>query len=104
MGTNQGKTFLSFKTRKDQVFAVFSLTGLLGCIGLFVKLGVVLWEIFTIAGSYATSTQLDAVIGTVRKECIEIVAAEKQERKEDIADLKIDMRDLRNKCLRGYGR
>lgn len=103
MGTNQGKPLISFKTRKDQVVAVFNLSVLSAVIVGVVRCVGVIWKVFTIAGSYATVDQITNADKATRTYCDTIVAEEKQSRKEADEDFKIDMRDLRRKCLRGWG-
>lgn len=103
MGETKDKPILSFKTRKDQVTAVFSVSVLAAIITGVVKCFIVLWEVFSIAGSFATTKQISDTDAAVRSYCESIVAAEREERKAADADFKIDMRDIRNKCLRGFG-
>lgn len=81
MGTNQsGKNIFGFKTRKDQIYAVISLPVAIGIVTYLIKFGILLWNVFAVASSFATISQLADLDKSLRVYSDTAIAAERVER------------------------
>lgn len=95
----ESKSILSFKTRKDQIYAVISIPVAVTVIGYLGKCAFGIIKIIGIVGTLATVQQVTDSGLKLQSYCDNAITSEKQDRKTDVTAIQADLRQLRDQCF-----